>query len=78
MALIDCPECAKSISDQAFACPSCGYPLRENRRQTFSFFSPLAELAGMAGEFAGVLRQALHPENREGGTGKPETPEPPD
>lgn len=24
MALIDCPECGKEISDQALSCPSCG------------------------------------------------------
>ena len=28
MALIRCPECAQSVSDQARSCPSCGYPLR--------------------------------------------------
>lgn len=27
MALISCPECEHSISDQAFSCPSCGYPM---------------------------------------------------
>ena len=26
--LIKCPECAGQISDQAFACPHCGYPMR--------------------------------------------------
>ena len=26
MALISCPECSKSISDQSTACPSCGFP----------------------------------------------------
>lgn len=26
MALINCPECSKSISDQSTACPSCGFP----------------------------------------------------
>jgi DNA-directed RNA polymerase subunit RPC12/RpoP len=25
MALINCPECGKEISDQAISCPSCGY-----------------------------------------------------
>lgn len=29
MALIDCPECMKSISDQANACPQCGFPIRQ-------------------------------------------------
>jgi len=28
MALITCPECGKSVSDQATACPACGFPLR--------------------------------------------------
>ncbi|MBQ9270191.1 MAG: zinc ribbon domain-containing protein [Oscillospiraceae bacterium] len=27
MALIRCPECNREISDQAAACPGCGYPL---------------------------------------------------
>ena len=26
MALINCPECSKTISDQSTACPSCGFP----------------------------------------------------
>ncbi len=27
MALINCPECSKQISDKAVSCPNCGYPL---------------------------------------------------
>ena len=27
MALIQCPECSKSVSDIAAACPDCGYPI---------------------------------------------------
>src|ERR1700680_1419258 len=27
MALIECPECKRSVSDQASACPGCGHPL---------------------------------------------------
>lgn len=27
MALIRCPECAREVSDQAAACPGCGYPI---------------------------------------------------
>ena len=27
MALINCPECKKEISDKSKSCPSCGYPL---------------------------------------------------
>lgn len=28
MALINCPECGKEISDKAFACPNCGCPVQ--------------------------------------------------
>lgn len=27
--LIDCPECERSVSDKAAACPECGFPIRE-------------------------------------------------
>ena len=27
MALINCPECNKQISDKANSCPNCGYPI---------------------------------------------------
>ncbi|MCU0674117.1 MAG: hypothetical protein MUE69_15135 [Myxococcota bacterium] len=27
--LIDCPECTKPVSSLASACPTCGYPVRE-------------------------------------------------
>lgn len=27
MALISCPECDRSVSDQADACPACGHPM---------------------------------------------------
>lgn len=29
MALINCPECGKQISDKASACPDCGYPIND-------------------------------------------------
>jgi len=29
MALVTCPECTGRVSDKAFACPSCGYPLSQ-------------------------------------------------
>ena len=28
MALVACPECGREVSDQALACPHCGYPIR--------------------------------------------------
>ena len=30
MALMQCPECSKEISDNAESCPSCGYTLTKN------------------------------------------------
>ncbi|MGB3878088.1 hypothetical protein [Shinella zoogloeoides] len=27
MALVACPECTGNVSDKAFSCPACGYPL---------------------------------------------------
>lgn len=29
MALIDCVECEHRISDQAFSCPQCGFPMKQ-------------------------------------------------
>ncbi|MGN0384564.1 MAG: zinc ribbon domain-containing protein [Lachnospiraceae bacterium] len=29
MSLINCPECGKEISDQAAACPNCGFSLQK-------------------------------------------------
>jgi len=29
MALINCPECGRQVSDSAHACPACGYPVAE-------------------------------------------------
>lgn len=33
MALITCPECGKQISNEAEACPSCGYPVKDHPRR---------------------------------------------
>lgn len=31
MALIECPECNKEISDKAVSCPNCGYPMADGK-----------------------------------------------
>lgn len=36
MALINCPECSKQISDQTNACPHCGYPIRPQQVDPFT------------------------------------------
>ena len=33
MALINCPECGKEISDRVKACPNCGFPLQEETNE---------------------------------------------
>ena len=30
MALVDCPECNREVSDKAACCPSCGYPIQQS------------------------------------------------
>lgn len=30
MALVNCPECGKQVSDSAMACPNCGYVIKEH------------------------------------------------
>lgn len=33
MALVNCPECGKQVSDQATNCPHCGYPLKHVEKE---------------------------------------------
>ena len=35
MALVNCPECSKEISDTAFKCPSCGSQVKKPKRTFF-------------------------------------------
>lgn len=39
MALIECPECKKKISDAAIKCPGCGYPIHNSTSQENSFLT---------------------------------------
>ncbi len=36
MAIINCRECGKEISDKAYACPHCGYPIKDHVQKTYS------------------------------------------
>jgi hypothetical protein len=49
MALTSCPECEGDVSDQALACPHCGYPIRggygyEYRSERELFGLPLVHI----------------------------------
>lgn len=35
MALINCPECSKQISDQSNTCPHCGFPIKSQNLNPF-------------------------------------------
>lgn len=30
--IINCPECELQVSDKAYSCPHCGFPLKEDAR----------------------------------------------
>lgn len=34
MALINCPECGKQVSDKAVSCPNCGCPIATTPKST--------------------------------------------
>ncbi len=36
MALINCPECGKKVSDSAVQCPECAYPINTTQNQIHS------------------------------------------
>lgn len=38
MALIKCPECDKEVSDKAFACIHCGFPLNNIQPSKMKIF----------------------------------------
>lgn len=41
MSLIACPECTRTISNKAFSCPGCGYPISHYPIGTFPRVSPV-------------------------------------
>lgn len=46
MALINCPECGKEISDKAESCPNCGMPIKIRVSQNSSNNSPRCPRCG--------------------------------
>jgi len=43
MALINCPECNKEVSDKASACIHCGYPLEERAEKNDEYYRKILE-----------------------------------
>lgn len=58
MALIRCPECGSHVSDQAVACPGCGYPMAARRAQGMD------SAAGLPASKTNGVREALRSGNK--------------
>jgi hypothetical protein len=63
MALVPCPECGREVSDQALACPHCGYPIRggygyEYRSERQLFGLPLVHIVNRMDPATGRPRVA--------------------
>ena len=43
MPLIECPECHKNVSDQAAACPNCGFPIRAHQNENIASSASVTE-----------------------------------
>jgi len=47
MALINCPECNKEVSDKAVSCPNCGYPMNRNESESSNEKNDIQDLISM-------------------------------
>ena len=54
MALLQCPECGKEISDRADRCIHCGYPLKGRRRPVMILMAVLVTVIVVMAAFCGV------------------------
>ena len=59
MALIICPECGREISDQATACPHCGFPVQSHIQTQTETYSILLDVTGDEQQ-AEEMRNILH------------------
>ena len=60
MALINCPECKKEVSNKAPACIHCGYPLSEDMKNT------ICEIKGQKYDLSEVLKIPMSVDQKEG------------
>ncbi len=59
MALVECPECTKSISDTAQSCPSCGYQLNKRSTGNNSMRKSMLIVAICLGAFGAIVGFAV-------------------
>lgn len=57
MALINCPECKKEVSDKATKCPHCGFSLKRKRNFIITGVSALVVIIVAAIIFVPILQQ---------------------
>lgn len=55
MALMECPECSKSVSDTAESCPSCGYQLKQRPAGGSSTRKAVVIVAIFLGAFGAII-----------------------
>lgn len=61
MALINCPECDREISDRVVACPHCGFPLKEELTPEGDIKPQDVQITGVKVEKKKVLTYVLVP-----------------
>lgn len=59
MALINCPECGREISDKVKACPHCGYPMEESYPAVPEPQAKPAEVEQSNGEYSAYEKQQV-------------------
>ena len=59
MALIECPECGKKVSDKANACIHCGYPLNEQKEDFYIKRTSLLDEDTLKYEFQKIADNVL-------------------
>jgi hypothetical protein len=61
MALINCPECDREISDRVIACPHCGFPLKEEIKSDEDLKPQNVQITGVKVEKRKVILYILVP-----------------
>lgn len=51
MALFECPECGREISDKAEKCIHCGYPIKPQQKQGKVIFQSSNDFMGLLGKY---------------------------
>ena len=51
MALIQCPECGREVSDQAATCIHCGCPVKQQSTQGKAIFQTSNDFIGLFGKY---------------------------